>query len=618
MKNPTQRLRRVPALLTLLVLAILPFGLWTSTQAQVKKPITKEGLVEAVRLKGLTTKELIKQIGLRGVSFEMTAINEAELRGAGASPELIEAARANYRDADRAPAEQKVQFPKGSGLLIVYSGVSGCQVFLNGAMSGATSTDGSLRLMLKAGQYKVLVKKENFEDQEHTVVIAAGAEAVEPFTLTAIQGRLTVNPSVAGAQVTLNGTEHPEGIRDLSLPVQTYAVRVSKPGFRPFTQNVTLNPRGLAIVEATLQPIPVEEFLPQVLAHLQAKRYSEAISAGNEILVTYPDNGKANLLVGLAYYYSNQYSSSFEFLSKAISLGEQVVLPVKHHHTAFLSDDLCTGRLTVGQGTLAFSSADRGGHDFSVPAGKIYELTPEPRKFGRVHVRIGLQNGAKEDKKTYNFHVIQAFLVSANPNDPASIKFVRCGNCDDETALLYQLLKQLREAPPTPNRASVTNESVAAAPAISRPSQLVADNGAPGRPTLTRRPPNSGAAAEPTADRTPQLMFVGRESFVSGGRTFIRYKLTVANRTAYSDDLFAPAPDLPACGLNTKSSRTWVDIFDGAGKRLYGFCAISSASGLENLWFALAAEQAPPPEIYIVIKDRQASTEYRSNRIAIP
>jgi len=48
-------------------------------------------------LNGLSTRELVQQIQLRGVDFGLTPELEAELSGAGARPEVVEAARASYR-----------------------------------------------------------------------------------------------------------------------------------------------------------------------------------------------------------------------------------------------------------------------------------------------------------------------------------------------------------------------------------------------------------------------------------------------------------------------------------------------------------------------------------------
>src|SRR5438105_3601534 len=74
----------------------------------------------------------------------------------------------------------------------------------------------------------------------------------------------------------------------------------------------------------------------------------------------------------------------------------------------------------------------------------------------------------------------------------------------------------------------------------------------------------------------PVLYFTGTEAFQQGGKEFIRYKYDVLNKDQYPAEMFAAAPNLAPCGANTKSSRTWIDIFDSRGKRLYGFCALSN------------------------------------------
>lgn len=83
----------ITASLLLLTLAFAPF----EAASQSSKPITRKGLVEAVRINGLSTVELIQIIQRRGVDFEMTADAERELAAAGARPEIIVAARENLR-----------------------------------------------------------------------------------------------------------------------------------------------------------------------------------------------------------------------------------------------------------------------------------------------------------------------------------------------------------------------------------------------------------------------------------------------------------------------------------------------------------------------------------------
>jgi hypothetical protein len=111
----------------------------------------------------------------------------------------------------------------------------------------------------------------------------------------------------------------------------------------------------------------------------------------------------------------------------------------------------------------------------------------------------------------------------------------------------------------------------------------------------------------------PVLYFSGTEVFQLGGKTFVKYRYDVFNKDQYPKEMFAAAPDLPPCGANTKSSRTWVDLYDQRGKRLYGFCAIAKPADLNQIYFALEVGVIPPSWIYIEMDDRQTNTKYKSN-----
>jgi hypothetical protein len=111
----------------------------------------------------------------------------------------------------------------------------------------------------------------------------------------------------------------------------------------------------------------------------------------------------------------------------------------------------------------------------------------------------------------------------------------------------------------------------------------------------------------------PVLVLSTIEAYQAGGKNFLRYKYLVDNSSAYPDSLFASAPNLPPCGRNTKASRTWVDIYDQSGKRLYGFCALGKAADLNEIWFALEDGVLPPSWVYIEMNDRSTNTKYKSN-----
>jgi hypothetical protein len=111
----------------------------------------------------------------------------------------------------------------------------------------------------------------------------------------------------------------------------------------------------------------------------------------------------------------------------------------------------------------------------------------------------------------------------------------------------------------------------------------------------------------------PVLYLMRTETIKQGGKKFIRYRYDVLNKDQYPAVMFAAAPSLPACGKNTKASRTWVDIYSQAGKRLNGFCALGKPGNLDQIWFALKEGVVPPSYVYIELNDRQTNTKYKSN-----
>lgn len=127
----------------------------------------------------------------------------------------------------------------------------------------------------------------------------------------------------------------------------------------------------------------------------------------------------------------------------------------------------------------------------------------------------------------------------------------------------------------------------------------------------------AGHTASTTAARrvlpNPVLFLQYLEYFQSSGKNYVRYRFGVMNSADYPKDMFAAAPSLPPCGKNANSSRTWVDIYDQGGKRLYGFCALSKPADLDSIWFALEESVVPPSYVYIELNDRATNTKYKSN-----
>lgn len=115
----------------------------------------------------------------------------------------------------------------------------------------------------------------------------------------------------------------------------------------------------------------------------------------------------------------------------------------------------------------------------------------------------------------------------------------------------------------------------------------------------------------------PQLVFTGMEDYTANSQEWTRFLLSVTNRSAFPDALFEPAPHLPPCGLNTNSSRTWVNIYDDQDHYLYGFCALSQADDLDDISFAIPRGSTPPNAVYIELLDRECDITYTSNAVLI-
>ena len=121
------------------------------------------------------------------------------------------------------------------------------------------------------------------------------------------------------------------------------------------------------------------------------------------------------------------------------------------------------------------------------------------------------------------------------------------------------------------------------------------------------------SSAPTAALPNPILTFTGQESVENGGKLLTRYNYAVYNFDDYPPELFAPAPDLPPCGNNRNAARTWVDLYEQSGRRLYGFCALKSPQDLGHIWFMLDSDAVPPSWIYIELNDRKTNTKYKSN-----
>ena len=110
----------------------------------------------------------------------------------------------------------------------------------------------------------------------------------------------------------------------------------------------------------------VDEMYAQAERDYKDNNFDQAIALTRDVLASQPDHARAEALLGLGYFRTGKYANAIASLAKAVSLGQKVNIPVKHHHKVLFDDDLCEGYLTFGKDVFEFHSTNRSGHDFSV------------------------------------------------------------------------------------------------------------------------------------------------------------------------------------------------------------------------------------------------------------
>src|SRR5947208_2281240 len=114
---------------------------------------------------------------------------------------------------------------------------------------------------------------------------------------------------------------------------------------------------------------------------------------------------------------------------------------------------------------------------------------------------------------------------------------------------------------------------------------------------------------------TPRVAFLNKVNEPG----FVRYWFTVTNRAVFNNVFFTPSPNLPPCGANLNSARTWMRIFNGqTNAYIYGYCALPNNAAMAKLWFAVPSANPQPKSFYIKLEDRLCHVTKTSNKAGIP
>ena len=171
-------------ILSLLFLGVALLALPGQDQEK-REPLTEGEIIRL--LQGKVPPERVESLARdRGVSFEMTAAVERDLRAAGATDELLQILReVASKSAPPAPAPPQPA-PAAPTLLVIQSKPGEAQVYVDDIFSGKTSSEGVLKIPnLAPGGHQLRLTLEGHDDFEQHLDLPAGETTRYTFVLAA-------------------------------------------------------------------------------------------------------------------------------------------------------------------------------------------------------------------------------------------------------------------------------------------------------------------------------------------------------------------------------------------------------------------------------------------------
>ncbi|MFN6963003.1 MAG: tetratricopeptide repeat protein [Pyrinomonadaceae bacterium] len=295
---------------------------WT-TPAQYKgNPVKKDKLVSVLRSKQLQTREIVTVIKTNGVDFEVTPLVEAELTGAGARPEVIAAARANYR----APARPAGNNTAGSGG--------------NSKFTGQPLSRDAIVTLLQNGVADAQVRK-NVEQRG----VSFKPTVADKTEIRKNGGSVALVNLIAASYVNPNETAGGSN-NGGSTP--------SRPGQPAGDDYDSLVDKAVAQYDNEKDP-------------------AAAIATLQKAIGLDPSEARGYQLLGFTYLYGQKnFAEAERYMREAIMRGGSAVFRVFHDHDGMFAES-CNGSLFIAKDTVRFESDDNK-HTFETNDANIKQV----------------------------------------------------------------------------------------------------------------------------------------------------------------------------------------------------------------------------------------------------
>jgi hypothetical protein len=355
------------------VCAALVFSATASMQG-AKKPISKQGLMNAVKINGLSTQELVQQIQRRGVDFEMTASDESDLRGVGARPEIIEAARASYHPAatpavahNTAPARPSNTSNTGPAMANVPDGPPLSKSEIVTMLQGG----------INAGRVEQFVEKRGVSFQ---VTPEIAREITAAGGNRSLLGAITEKSTAETAST--NGNDSPFAGNN-SAPVN------NAPDY--------------------------DDLIDRANSSAAASDYPGAIRYAQQAAQLDPQQPTAYSILGtIALYYSQNVSTAEQAMRAAIERGGAAAFHVYHDHDGSFNN-YCEGSFFITKTGVSFKAND-GRDTFDAEDANIKEA--------KANAFVGSQYGAFHIKPVQKINGRDNFNFAPNSRSKAEAELI--------------------------------------------------------------------------------------------------------------------------------------------------------------------------------------------------
>jgi tetratricopeptide (TPR) repeat protein len=210
--------------------------------------------------------------------------------------------------------------------------------------------------------------------------------------------------------------------------------------------NNAVSPPSVDISEESLRAArkmsPADALAHAETAYKQG-RYTEAATFSKAVLAKSPDQSSAERLLGQSYFMLGEDEAA-RHLTRALTLGETITLPIRHHHLGGvlnMNEGFCAGDLLLQKGAIEFRSYDERKHSFRILPQALLELRDESHRSGRIHTRIDTGQGGATRLQNYNFY---PSLTGRREEGLRLSAACRSPLCQHQAEAVYQLLRQLK------------------------------------------------------------------------------------------------------------------------------------------------------------------------------